>query len=214
MEPRADYSAHRKSLSQGGSTRDAHSSSSAGWGSDSSDGCRRDRLCNSRRGVSQAGSQGGRRNGRNHHHGGRRQEPVVPGAAYGRRRFAADDRQRDGPLEGGSAHVHARRQEPICRRASSRSRTARSIKTRHLRAGSSRRTRSTCKPDARSASRAVDNGKKGWDTPFTEKQNGDSWVAQAKGDTQSRKVTAKSGTTLYYFCLVHPFMQGKIKVVK
>jgi plastocyanin len=59
---------------------------------------------------------------------------------------------------------------------------------------------------------SLDTGKKGWDTPYTEDEKGDSWVAQAEGDTQKREVSAKPGTTLYYFCLVHPFMQGKIKV--
>jgi plastocyanin len=58
----------------------------------------------------------------------------------------------------------------------------------------------------------VDVGKKGWDKSFG--TTGDTWFTGKKGDTQSRKVTAPAGTTLYYFCAVHPNMQGKIKVVK
>ena len=57
---------------------------------------------------------------------------------------------------------------------------------------------------------SLDVGKKGWDKSYGDE--GDSWVAETEGDTQKREVSAKSGTTLYYFCLVHPFMQGKIKV--
>jgi hypothetical protein len=59
---------------------------------------------------------------------------------------------------------------------------------------------------------SLDYGKKGWDTEFGKK--GDSWVTVEQDESQARKVSAKPGTTLYYFCLVHPFMQGKIKVVK
>ncbi len=58
----------------------------------------------------------------------------------------------------------------------------------------------------------VDVGKKGWDKSFGKK--GDTWFTPAKGDSQSRRVSAPVGTTLYYFCAVHPEMHGKIKVVK
>jgi hypothetical protein len=57
----------------------------------------------------------------------------------------------------------------------------------------------------------VDVGKKGWDKSYGKK--GDSWVTQAKGESKGRNVVAPVGTTLRYICLVHPFMQGKIKVV-
>ena len=43
-------------------------------------------------------------------------------------------------------------------------------------------------------------------------KKGDSWFTPDKGTKQSRKVSAKAGKTLYFFCAVHPFMQGKIKV--
>lgn len=59
---------------------------------------------------------------------------------------------------------------------------------------------------------SLDVGKKGWDKSFGKK--GDSWVTEGKGQTTTRKVTAKVGTTLTYFCAVHPNMVGKLKVVK
>ena len=58
----------------------------------------------------------------------------------------------------------------------------------------------------------VDAGKKGWDKSFGKR--GDTWYTQTEGEFNQRKVRAKPGTTLYYLCVVHPFMQGKIKVVK
>jgi hypothetical protein len=58
----------------------------------------------------------------------------------------------------------------------------------------------------------VDVGKKGWDKSFGKK--GDTWFTPDKGTKETRKVTAKVGTTIHYMCAVHPFMQGKIKVVR
>ena len=57
----------------------------------------------------------------------------------------------------------------------------------------------------------VDEGEEGFDTP-----DGDSFVI-APGNsgapkTGTVKVSAPAGTTLKYFCAVHPWMQGKIKV--
>lgn len=40
---------------------------------------------------------------------------------------------------------------------------------------------------------------------------GDSFVVQV-GDSATRRVTAPAGKTLYYLCLFHPWMQGKIFV--
>ncbi len=57
---------------------------------------------------------------------------------------------------------------------------------------------------------SLDAGKKGWDTSYGKK--GDSWVALEEGDSQDRVVSAKAGTKLFYLCLVHPEMQGKLKV--
>jgi plastocyanin len=51
----------------------------------------------------------------------------------------------------------------------------------------------------------VDAGQPGFDAP------GDSMVINPKGKI-SFKVTAKKGTTLYYLCAIHPWMQGRIKV--
>jgi plastocyanin len=51
----------------------------------------------------------------------------------------------------------------------------------------------------------VDVGQPGYDTP------GDSTVVMPKGKI-SFKVTAKKGSTLYYLCAIHPWMQGRIKV--
>ena len=58
----------------------------------------------------------------------------------------------------------------------------------------------------------VDIGKPGWDRSFGKR--GDSWFTPEKGERTSRVVSARPGTTLYYFCAVHPFMVGKIKVTR
>lgn len=58
----------------------------------------------------------------------------------------------------------------------------------------------------------VEVGRKGWDKSFG--RTGDSVFLDAQGAHSTRRVSANAGTTLYYFCAVHPFMQGKIKVVK
>ena len=57
----------------------------------------------------------------------------------------------------------------------------------------------------------LDVGGKGWNAPFG--KVGDSWYVERKGASQTRRVTAKVGTTLTYFCAVHPRMKGTIKVV-
>ena len=58
----------------------------------------------------------------------------------------------------------------------------------------------------------VDPGKTGWDKSYGKK--GDSSVFEAKGSSNTRRVSAKAGTKLYYMCLVHPFMHGSFKVVR
>jgi len=58
----------------------------------------------------------------------------------------------------------------------------------------------------------VEAGGKGWDKEGSEKVKGDSWVAEAEGETFKQKVTAEPGTVLHYFCAVHPEMQGEITV--
>jgi hypothetical protein len=60
----------------------------------------------------------------------------------------------------------------------------------------------------------VEAGAKGWSTMGSVKKEGDSWFSGEKpGGETERKVTAKAGTTLYYMCAVHPWMQGKVKVL-
>jgi hypothetical protein len=55
-------------------------------------------------------------------------------------------------------------------------------------------------------------GGKGWDTLGSEESKGDSWYSETEGESFSQKVTADAGSKLYYICVVHPFMQGKLKV--
>lgn len=59
----------------------------------------------------------------------------------------------------------------------------------------------------------VEIGKKGWDKSFTMKKAGDSEFIPAPRQEHVRRVKAKPGTKLYFFCAIHPTMQGKIKVV-
>ena len=61
---------------------------------------------------------------------------------------------------------------------------------------------------------SVDKGKEGWDKQFTDEKFGDSWYTEKKSDSQTRVVAAKAGTKLGYFCAIHPFMSGKVEVVK
>jgi plastocyanin len=51
-------------------------------------------------------------------------------------------------------------------------------------------------------------------TPPNVDRPGDSGVTGAgkKGEKISFKVTAKKGTTLYFMCLIHPWMQAKVQV--
>jgi hypothetical protein len=59
----------------------------------------------------------------------------------------------------------------------------------------------------------VEAGQLGWSTMGSVKKEGDSWFTEKAGGETDRKVTAKAGTTLYFMCAVHPWMQGKIKVL-
>jgi plastocyanin len=59
-------------------------------------------------------------------------------------------------------------------------------------------------------------GLAGWSTMGNASgKKGDSWFTGEvkKGTHLSQEVTAEAGTTLYYLCAVHPWMQGKINVV-
>jgi hypothetical protein len=57
-------------------------------------------------------------------------------------------------------------------------------------------------------------GPAGWSTAGNATgKKGDSWFSgEKKGGHISQEVTAKPGTTLYYLCAVHPWMQGKVDV--
>jgi hypothetical protein len=50
------------------------------------------------------------------------------------------------------------------------------------------------------------------DTEFTDTVMGDSAFIAPGQKSFSFKVTADAGTTLHFFCAVHPWMQGKIRV--
>ncbi len=57
-------------------------------------------------------------------------------------------------------------------------------------------------------------GPAGWSTAGNATgKKGDSWFTEKKAETFSQEVTAAAGTTLYYMCAVHPWMQGKVNVV-
>ena len=57
----------------------------------------------------------------------------------------------------------------------------------------------------------VENGSPGWDAPFDADTDGDSWYTETKDETTCRQVSTTEDH-LRYFCLVHPFMNGKVKV--
>jgi len=59
----------------------------------------------------------------------------------------------------------------------------------------------------------VEKGEVGWDTSFNEKDKGDSWFTQAEGDELTQAVLLSAGEKFAYFCVIHPEMQGKLKVV-
>lgn len=61
----------------------------------------------------------------------------------------------------------------------------------------------------------VEAGPLGWSTEGNNKgKKGDSWFTgeSKKGTHTIEKVTAKAGTTLYFICAIHPWMQGSVKV--
>lgn len=57
-------------------------------------------------------------------------------------------------------------------------------------------------------------GPEGWSTMGTVTKPGDSWFTGTKpGASIEQPVTAAPGTTLYFMCAIHPWMQGSIKVL-
>jgi hypothetical protein len=61
----------------------------------------------------------------------------------------------------------------------------------------------------------VKAGEEGWDTlGSSPKKKGDSWFTGEKpGTSFTQNVTAAAGTTIYFMCAVHPWMQGSVKVL-
>lgn len=60
----------------------------------------------------------------------------------------------------------------------------------------------------------VEAAEPGWDRRFSRKvRSGDSWYSEKKGEQFKQVVSAPVGTVLRYMCIIHPEMQGKIKVV-
>lgn len=58
----------------------------------------------------------------------------------------------------------------------------------------------------------IDVAKKGWDFLFDEGETGDSWFTFEEDDKTSRRVKADSNSRLSYFCVIHPWMTGDLKV--
>jgi len=60
----------------------------------------------------------------------------------------------------------------------------------------------------------VEASQPGWDRRFSRKvRSGDSWVSEKQDEQFEQVVSAPVGTVLRYMCIIHPEMQGKIKVV-
>lgn len=56
-------------------------------------------------------------------------------------------------------------------------------------------------------------GRPGWEKPFSRTaRTGDSWYSEKQGESIQQAVRAKAGTTLRYMCVLHPELQGKIRV--
>ncbi len=59
----------------------------------------------------------------------------------------------------------------------------------------------------------VEAGLPGWDHRFSRTvRKGDSWYTEKKGEEFTQVVSARAGTVLRYLCIVHPEMQGKLRV--
>jgi hypothetical protein len=57
-------------------------------------------------------------------------------------------------------------------------------------------------------------GAEGWDTMGSVTKKGDAWFTGTKpGTSFEQVVSAAPGTTLYFMCAIHPWMQGSIKVL-
>ena len=59
----------------------------------------------------------------------------------------------------------------------------------------------------------VQAGRPGWDKRFSRtSKTGDSWYTEKKDEEFTQPVSATAGTVLRFMCIVHPEMQGKIRV--
>lgn len=58
----------------------------------------------------------------------------------------------------------------------------------------------------------VDPGRPGWDRAFSRKSRGDSWFTETKNESYNARTTPGNKDKLFFVCIVHPGMQGKIKV--
>jgi hypothetical protein len=57
-------------------------------------------------------------------------------------------------------------------------------------------------------------GLPGWDTMGSVTKKGDSWFTGEKpGTSFAQPVSAAAGTTIYFMCAIHPWMQGSIEVL-
>ena len=60
----------------------------------------------------------------------------------------------------------------------------------------------------------VEVGAEGWDTLGSLTAKGDSWFTGAKPSASiTQKVSAAAGSTIYFMCAIHPWMQGSIQVL-
>ena len=69
-------------------------------------------------------------------------------------------------------------------------------------------------PDRRDGRNPSEAGKKGWDKEGSLKVRGDSYFLVKRHEKFAQKVSADPGTTLTFFCAVHPDMQGTIDVTE
>lgn len=59
----------------------------------------------------------------------------------------------------------------------------------------------------------VEAGRPGWDKRFSRtSRTGDSWFSEKEDEEFQQVVSARAGTVLRYLCIVHPNMQGRLRV--
>ena len=128
------------------------------------------------------------------------------------RRHRPEDQEQDQPAPGRPAHLLARSREGPADDQAARSRPARRSSS-----GSAARSSSGTTSNLQTGEigeNPVEVGKQGWDRQGNLKRRATPGSAERKGETFTRKVTAKPGKTLHFVCAVHPFMQGEIAVIE